>query len=215
MAFFRGNKCSQNDIVLTNDVRSIKSFQIDDKSHLSDHCPCFLSFKYILSPSLNIINDCADNFKSYDHFDISKRLRRPINLKKLDLVKLNDELLKAGNLILTSLHSSTSSIDCDSVNNLCNEITDCLYQCCNRSRRHVTNKQINLVILNRNHCSSKNFKAIVDANLFCFTYHRTRNNHQQAERYKNEWLLYQEIAWKTENEELKEVMSKESRGKSL
>ena len=53
------------------------------KLALSDHCPCILSINVDVKPPLQLINDCTHGTFSYGHYDVNKRLRRPINIRNV------------------------------------------------------------------------------------------------------------------------------------
>ena len=53
----------------------------------SDHCPCVMSMKIKISPDLRIVDECARNFYGYDHYDVNKRILKPIRFDRVDTVK--------------------------------------------------------------------------------------------------------------------------------
>ena len=57
--FYRGKVKSQNDLAFTNDIESIKSFNILQKLIQSDHCPISLNMEVELATPLEIVHDCA------------------------------------------------------------------------------------------------------------------------------------------------------------
>ena len=84
-SFYKGSRSSQNDLVLSNNLDSIYPFTIKEKSFLSDHCHCMLTFNAKICLPLGVIDDCAFGFRNYDHYDVSKRIKKMISLKKLNL----------------------------------------------------------------------------------------------------------------------------------
>ena len=90
--FFRNNTQSQNDICIANSTEEIRSLHILPKLIESDHRPFSLSLKTKFSPDLQIVNHCARTFRNYDHYDINKRIMRPIQFHKIDTTKLHEDL---------------------------------------------------------------------------------------------------------------------------
>ena len=78
--YYRGNLSSQNDSGIANSIESIERFSILPKVPQSDHCPCALSVTIKINPSLKIINDCACGILNYEHYDVNRRIKRPIKL---------------------------------------------------------------------------------------------------------------------------------------
>ena len=74
-SFIRSSGSSQIDLAVCNNVERVRSFEINDKLPHSDHCPCTIIILLDLDPPISIINECACNFKTYDHYDVDKRIR--------------------------------------------------------------------------------------------------------------------------------------------
>ena len=196
-SFYRGSKSSQNDLVLCNNLDSVYSFTIKKKSYLSDYCPCILTIGAKISLPLGIINNCACGFRNYDHYDVSKRIKKMIRLKTLNLCNLNIEMEWLGYTIHDKLLMQPRTIE--DIDKLCNEIADGLYQCCVNSKRSIDNVQ--RTPLQKN-CNSENYKAIAEANFSSYLNALNTGNILAEEFYKKEWLFYQDVVWITENEEL-------------
>ena len=205
LTFFRGRVSSQNDMVLANNVNMIHSFEIKNKLPVSDHCPCMLTLERRLSPDMSLINDCANGFQSYSHYDINKRINPAVNIKKLNLSQLNTELMALGRKVKDQFQHLERSEE--SVNNLCTAITDGIYDVCCKSR--IKQHPLQRTPTHEN-CNSKNFKAISEAKYMCYIYY-SNNDTSRSEQYRDEWLLYQAKAWQAENDELAKLKSKQWR----
>ena len=195
--FFRGQVSSQNDFAVTNNIHLIKSFKVLDKLPLSDHCPCMLSVKRVISPDLSFVNDCTIGFKSYDHYDINKRIKPAINIKNINLTQLDSELTSLGDSIKEKFQHVERSEE--SITDLCTAVTEGLYECCRKSRSKNTPVERYPTQLN---CTSKHFKAISEANHMSHLFYHNNNDFLQSEFFRKEWLFYQDVAWKKEKEEL-------------
>ena len=90
--FFSGNRMSQNDWCLTNNMDIITEFKILPKCIYSDHCPCFVSIVYHTWPSLGIVHDCSAGFQNHTHYDVNRKLPTTINVKQLNLVAFGETL---------------------------------------------------------------------------------------------------------------------------
>ena len=98
-------------------------------------------------------------FLNYDHYDVNKRIKAPINVRNLDLVKLNHKLSDLGDKITIDFQDADSSEL--SVTKFFTAITSGLYECCKNSKYHrVTSNRVP----KQKNCTSKHFKAISDAN---------------------------------------------------
>ena len=76
-SFYRGDLCSQNDLVLTNNPNLISSFKILEKCMYSDHCATCTTCVIKPTYSLDIIAKCANGAFNDDHYDINKRKTAP------------------------------------------------------------------------------------------------------------------------------------------
>ena len=86
------------------------------------------------------------------------------------------------------------------IESMCSDITDGIYNSCNKSRHTATPV---LPPLQQN-CGSANFKAIADANLAQWKRLRNTDTHA-AEHYHAEWLKYLDAAMQKEKEEMSSV----------
>ena len=91
---FKGVRCSQNDLSLSNNVDIIEEYKILPKYVYSDHCPVALTCYVQKLPSLDLVYKCSKDLLCYDHLDVNKRILSPIKLCRLDVrrtVKMLDE----------------------------------------------------------------------------------------------------------------------------
>ena len=92
LTFYRGKNASQNDLCMSNNIEVIRSFDILPEQNYSDHCPCVLNLNLEIKVPTQLINECAVGFKSYEHLDINKKLRKPLQLKRINLIDLDRDL---------------------------------------------------------------------------------------------------------------------------
>ena len=195
-SLIRSSGSSQIDLAICNNVERVHSFEINDKLPHSDHCPCTIIILLDLDPPISIINECACTFKTYDHYDVDKRIRNAINIHRLNLITLEPALNILGENILNKYQNINPSKEM--INKFTSELTSGLYNCCIDNYFHVD--QIRREPLQQN-CNSENFKAIAEA-------HKRRYidldgvNSDLAFRHKVEWLFYQGVAWQKEQEEI-------------
>ena len=158
----------------------------------SHHCPIVLTIKVEMSAPLQILDDCAIGTFSYDHYDVSKRLRRTINIKDLNL-----------NGLYADLEHLASQIQVDgiSASELNDKITDGIYNACIKNKEK---HRINLATIpNAKNCTSDNFKAIAEANYQCYKYHEMkRSNKETCDFYREKWLIYHTVSNEKKNSEL-------------
>ena len=92
-------------------------------------------------PPLDIVNECSLGFRRHDHYDLSKRIKKIINIKQLDLISLENNLSKLGDDIwkrYQNIHPSQEAID-----NFSNDLSNGLYDCLVKSKvRYVKNVRI-------------------------------------------------------------------------
>ena len=120
--YYSGNRKSQNDWCLTNDIGLISDFTILPKKIYSDHCPCLVQVRYRKWPPLGMIYDCSVGFKSHIHYDVNRKLPKTIKIDDLNLVTLGEILEEKAEQMLqkyANIEPTQHNID-----NLCNEITD-------------------------------------------------------------------------------------------
>ena len=187
---------SQVDLAITNNIDSIHSFSIKNKLPQSDHCPIIINMSLKMNSPIISISDCACGFDDYSHYDISKKIKRVVDIKKLNLISLEHDLHILGTSTLNkykNMHSSQERID-----EFTNDITNGIYRCClknyiapNNPRRVPTQKN----------CNANNFQAIAEAHLKRYI-DLTDTNIILADHHKEEWLFYQSISWQKEQEEL-------------
>ena len=197
--FFRGNKATQIDICITNNTINTDNLKILHKNPISDHTPVLVTFKTDLNPPLDLIDSCASKFLSYDHYDINRKLRRPIKLENCNLLNLVTDLERLGNKLLQEFDGPIDSKT--EVENLNSRITDGIYEACQRNRRKESLSQmIPREAVNLHNCNSKNFQAIADANGAQFN-RLLEINDPHADTYKETWLNFQEMAFLKGTEE--------------
>ena len=100
--FYRGKSRSQNDVVLSNCIEYIKSFNILEKRIYSDHKPCSVEIRKNSKTSLDIVKRCSENTFSYNHYDINRRLVPPIKFSRVDVTGAIKDLEKLANEISVS-----------------------------------------------------------------------------------------------------------------
>ena len=187
--FFRGKLKSQNDLALTNDIDTIKEFSIGKKLIFSDHCPINITLETALSTATEIVYDCARNSLSDEHYDINHRLQKAIRFDRLNLVKVIDQLNQP-NLDLR---------EDDSNNIRATKISDFIYDSCKKSYKTHIEPETNLTdnLLN---CSSSNFRAIAEANLFA--YQTLSKESVDTTQYLENWVRFENLARSAANNEL-------------
>ena len=186
---------SQVDLVLSNSTDYVKALTIHEKLHVSDHCAITTNISIKVSPTLDLVNGCACGINSYVEFDLSRRIKQPINIKKLNLLTLQNDFIDLGDYMsakYSNIIPSQISID-----EYVNELTNGLYSCCKDNYKQYA--QNNLKPTQKN-CTSKNFKAIADAHKH--RYESIIDNPNLADYHKQEWLFYQTVTWQKEEEEI-------------
>ena len=125
---------------------------------------------------------------------MNRKIKPAINIRKLNIEKLNNELTALGVGIKEEFQHVEHSEN--SINKLCTSLTEGLYECCRKSRE----KQESVRVPEQQNCTSKHFKAISDANYMSYKRHIINNDSEESEFYRSEWLLYQEVTSKKEKE---------------
>ena len=173
--FFRGKLRSQNDTCLSNNIDMIDTFSILDKNVYSDHKPCVVEISTIPKASLSIVSDCALNTFKYDHYDINKRLKKPVQLLQLEVQNTIRTLDQCATTLTNVLRNSNGD-----TGQLCHEITNTIYKTCMEN----THKNVRTAenIPNASTCSSGNFKAIASANFKM--YEQLILDNKREEEYK-------------------------------
>ena len=187
--FYRGMKKSQNDLTITNDLDMIEDLKINQKLIFSDHCPVSLTCKVKLETPMEFVYDCARNSLSHEHYDINYRLKKAIKFEKLDFPKLISKL--------SEIDANISEDDSNNVTTV--KISDALYKCCLDS--YTKNKPRNEPLTgNLVNCTSANFKAIAEANLFA--HQSLSKDGRDTTGYVNNWIRFEDLARTAANSEL-------------
>ena len=164
--FHRGTNKSQIDFVISNNIDNI-SFDIHRKQIYSDHCP--VSFTCEVSPgvSLELIHECSKGLLDYDHYDINKRKLPPIDVDRVDWLKaiptLIDESRKFQEVLTDGTHIDNNVYSI--------KLSSTIYNTCRRSYKGKS-KPVEIPPLPN--CTSKNYKAIAEINLFTYETHTKR-----------------------------------------
>ena len=186
---------SQVDLVISNNTNYIKALTIHEKLSQSDHCAITTSVCIKMSPTLDLINGCACGINSYVEYDLSKRIKQPINIKKLNLLTLQNDFIKLGEHI-SAKYAKTIPTQV-SIDEYANDIANGVYNCC---KDNYNRSNQNTLKPHQENCTSKNFKAIADAHKHRFE--SIIDNPDRANYHKQEWLFYQAVTWQKEEEEL-------------
>ena len=194
--FYRGKVRSQVDLTITNTVKCVKSLEICHKNIYSDHCPMMLSCTLEFIPSIPMIRECSANMFLYDHYDVNRRIRKPLNLSRIDTAKLLPSLIQ----LAEDLQDETRNNDVD---NLCALITNGIYnKCVDSYKKNVMS--VDAVRKDRYpNCNSRHFKAMADINLSVYNMHSDRNDGSESYLpYLHEWKKFEELAAAAESDEM-------------
>ena len=178
---------SQNDVAFSNDIRSITSFNILQKMVQSDHCPVSVECAIPLSTPLEFVHECAYHTFSNQQYDVNRRLRNPIRLDRIDIVRAIEEL------------SIPFSLGNDDNNLSAVRLTNHIYDCC---RDNYKNEEDHIELTgNLLNCTSANFKAIAEANLVAY---RTLSDQGDptANIYLENWVKFENLTRKAKNKEM-------------
>ncbi len=156
--FYRGNLRSQIDLAFSNNISTLKSFKIGKKYFISDHVPVTFSVDVTIRPSLSMIRESSRYAFNDDHLDINKRLRTPINTKRLDPIKLVAELEEYA--------ANVNNMDLNDIGTVADQLSAGIYDACKNS---LTNNKQALPTPNPN-CTSKNIRAICEAHFTLYTH---------------------------------------------
>ena len=193
--YCRGKLCSQPDVCLMNDLTSLKSFSILEKNIFSDHAPLAIELSRKPKVSLALVAQCARYTLRDDHNDINRKVTKPVKLKNIDALNTISELKTLAEEIKQLM--SHQQLDSDE---LCNMITDGIYQTCKNNRRKAEN-ETSEISFNSN-CTSKNFKAIAQANHERYQQLMLEGKDENVYRqYMETWCEAQKMARKHEEEE--------------
>ena len=81
--FIRTSGTSQVDLAICNNLHCIEEFAIEDKIPQSDHCALSINLSVKITPSFEIIGECASGIRNYNQYNLSRRIKCSINVKKL------------------------------------------------------------------------------------------------------------------------------------
>ena len=139
--FFRGEVQSQNDICITNWMNDVKTFKICSKLIESDHCPCRMAFSSKVSPDLRLVEECSRNFKTHDHYDINRRIPKTVDLSRVNITRLYNDLEALAAELQNELSEGASN------NWICNKLTNNIYSMCmnNYRPKETSNLDVGLV----------------------------------------------------------------------
>ena len=198
--FYRGNVRSQNDLTFSNKINSVNSLAILDKNIYSDHCPVVVSCTIVRNIPMEFIYECSRCVFNDDHYDINRRIRQPINMGRVDLVKMINNLQSTADEIL---------IDVDNNDNdtLAIKISDGIYKACRDSYGIKTEVVDEPLPENLNNCNSKHFKAIADMNLHAYKM-LSLDPSVDISQYLNDWRKFENLAVKASNDELNTRINK-------
>ena len=136
---------------------------------------------------------------SYEHYDVNRRIRRPIKLHKINTINLCNDLENLATEISNEINNG-NHLDNDRLNH---RLTNGIYKACHNNKKERS-KQDTERMPNNQHCSSKHYKAIAEANYFSYQHHLSVNNKApEAKHYRNQWLRYHDKANEKEQEEYK------------
>ena len=191
-SYFRGNLASQNDFIVSNSIEHIDSFKILEKLVFSDHCPLAVSCNVIPTTPLETVYECSKSVFNYDHYDINKRLKPPLNITRMDIataITLLDEKAKEIREEMSQGRMENNSLSI--------KITDGIYNACRNS--YV--KTIPKLPLTGNlvNCTSANFKAIAQAN---FAAYSQTTDEEIKKDYLLKWNQFERLARDASNQEL-------------
>ena len=190
------DRCSQNDIVMTNSVKDIKKMNILEKNIYSDHCAISVVINVKMKTPLNFLLDCANECLKYDHMDINKRKLPTLNSLDVNWTLAIPELTNEANRINDLINNET--LCSETLNTL---ITNSIYKTCKRFYRKRPSKQNELPSLMN--CNSNHYKAI--AQIHFFTYERRIKEgatFEDCKTYLQRGQEYEEKAYLTENDEI-------------
>ena len=192
--FYRGKKCSQNDLVIANNPDMVSSFKIMNKEIYSDHCPNSCTFQIKVECSMDFINQCAMNSFNDDHWDINKRKLAPLKIEKIEWNKALVQLEEKADIIKEKIDEGGSNEELNAM------ITSSVYKICRNNYRKENKKEEENV---DDGCNSRNYKAIAQMNLYTYEYHQNANDPVEVcEEYLNNWIKYEQMAKDAEEKEL-------------
>ena len=129
--------------------------------------------------------ECANGFMNYDHHDVSKRIKYPICLTKVNILNAIVEIENTVKRLQNRIEAN--EIDNDT---LCEEISESIYNACKANRKPILNTlNANQVLPNHENCNFIHCKAV--ANIYLFMYQRCLNQKLSYDSYKlylNRWI---------------------------
>ena len=194
--FFRGELCSQIDIAITNSSSNISSFQILEKNTYSDHKPISVGITAKRKLPLHFVDACASNLFMYKHFDVNRKIKRPVKLEKINIAAVVSEMEQAAEDIERTI-TENPTID---ANTLCKTLTKEIYRCCAENRKK--NDEVATSILNNSNCTSANYKAIAKTNFL--QYQRLLTSgciEEEYKTYRDTWIEAEQLTVRYEEEE--------------
>ena len=178
----------------SNNIDNI-SFDIHGKQIYSDHCP--VSFTCEVSPgvSLELIHECSNGLLDYDHYDINKRKLPPIDVDRVDWLKvilaLIDESRKFQEVLTDGTHIDNNVYSI--------KLSSTIYNTCRRSYKGKS-KPVEIPPLPN--CTSKNYKAIAEITLFTYETHIQNGiPFEQCKTYFETWAQFETLSRQAEHNE--------------
>ena len=200
--YYRGRLRSQNDVMISNKIQNIEAFDILEKMVYSDHCPIAMSITTTHEIPLDTILRCSQGAFNNNHYDINRRIKPPINMKRIDIVKVIENLELCASKLKTEMPRLTSN------NTLSSRITSGIYDACKKSyTRTRTHEEIPPGDHFKN-CSSSNFQAIANANLMAYNTYINNDTPMNTNKYIEDWLKFEKLAMQARNNELNSRINK-------
>ena len=127
-------------------------------------------------------------------YDVNKRIRKPIQIRNIN----GNNLYRDLEFLAARLNRETN-IYTDN-NTLCNKLTEGIYNAC------LVNKQkceVDITTIpNNKNCTSRNYRAIAEANFNSYKQHEAdKSSPEVLTYYREKWLLYDTLTNEKENEE--------------
>ena len=184
---------SQNDLALSNDTKSISSFNILQKLTQSDHCPISLEYATTLATPMDFVCDCAYQTFNQEQYNVNRRIKQPFRLEQIDVTKAVRKLTEPFDLGNES--NNVTAIK------LSNHIYDCFIGCKKEKEKPMA------LTGNLQTCNSSNFKAIAEAHLFRYQTLISEND-PGASTYLENWIKFDTLAREASNKEMNVKINK-------
>ena len=184
------------DLIITSNANFITSFEIMDKEVYSDHCPIAVTCSTDVGSSITLVKKCSDGTFNDSHWDVNKRRIVPLDPTKINWEEAIVQLEQRGRDINQLIN--TNNISNDELNSL---ISTGIYDICK------ANYHKNPPVLAKHplaiNCTSRNFKAIAEINLFTYDI-KIKNGipFDLCKPYLQNWLEYERLALQSEYKEL-------------